>query len=536
MKSIENPNGSSRFHHGECFMLNIWFLSASALACAASTAPAAGPIDVGSRKQLFVDNRFIASSRGVQLTMNVPVKLNQPVLASDVPWEGEPGAAIDCYASVLKDGDKIRIWGAGKAMLPVRLQPDGPVFGYLKYAESKDGIHFTKPDPGLVAIDEDKDIMGKRSRTGWAAVWIDPKAPASQRYKTQAKIFLADEGVAEFHIYTSPDGYRWTLLAKPPIGTCDTQSIIFWDDTRQRYLLYTRENPDSGTPKRRRLVRRLDSADLVHWENDIVVMDADDVDNATYKTPTPQPPVDYYGATVFKYPDDAPDSAYIMIAHAFWHWQRRPEWMRAGGYDDHQFQFEVLAPATLDDRLAVSRDGTRFNRLGGRKSFNPLGPAGSFSSKWTWSLPDPIRMGDELWVYYFADNRDHDGFVDPAATVRKKAIDRAILRLDGFVSADAAYTEGEIVTPLITFTGNRLELNVNPGAGGSIRVELLDENDKPIKGCTRDDATWLFENSVRLPVTWGANNSVATLAGKPVKIRFLMRDCKLYAFQFAKTP
>ena len=117
------------------------------------------------------------------------------------------------------------------------------------------------------------------------------------------------------------------------------------------------------------------------------------------------------------------------------------------------------------------------------------------------------------------------------------AIDRAILRLDGFVSADAAYTGGEIVTPLLTFAGSRLELNVDPGAGGSIRIELLDENDQPIKGHTRGEATALYDNSICLPVTWGtANDSVAALAGKPIKIRFLMRDCKLYAFQFTKSP
>lgn len=88
----------------------------------------------------------------------------------------------------------------------------------------------------------------------------------------------------------------------------------------------------------------------------------------------------------------------------------------------------------------------------------------------------------------------------------------------------------------MTFSGNRLELNVNPGAGGSIRVELLDEHDEPIPGHTRDDATALYDNSVSRPVTWGANDSVAALAGKSIRIRFLMRDCKLYAFQFTETP
>jgi hypothetical protein len=497
---------------------------------------AAVPIDIGSRKQLFVDRQFIARGQGIELTMNVPVRMNQPVLADDVTWEGEPGASIGCYSSVIKDGNKIRIWGAGKAMLPVRFEPGGPVIGLYAYAESKDGIHFTKPDPSQVAYDESKAEIGKHGRTGGVSVWIDPKAPPSQRYKSQAKFYPADGRPSEFHMYGSPDGYHWTLFAKPKIGEMDTQSLAFWDECRQRYLLYTRKNPGSGTLKRRRVVRRMESVDLFHWENEIFVMDADDVDNGIYDTPTPQPPVDYYGATVFKYPDDSPDSVYIMLAHAFWHWQRRPKEQRAGGYDDRKFRFEVLAPATLDDRLSVSRDGIHFSRLGGRRSFIPLGLAGTFSSKWTWSLPNPIRMGNELWIYYFGDNRDHDGFIDPAAPGRKTAIDRAVLRLDGFVSADAAYTGGEIVTPSLTFTGSRLELNVDPGAGGAARVELLDENEKPIKGYTRDDATALYDNSVCLPVTWGTNGSVAALAGKPVKIRFLMRDCKLYAFQFTKTP
>lgn len=496
----------------------------------------APPIDVGSRKQLFIDDKFISASRGVELTMNVPVKMNQPVLASDVPWEGEKGASCSWASSVIVEGDTIRLWGSGKAMLPVRFELDGPVVGLLAYAESADGIHFAKPDPSLVVYDESKAEIGKHGRIGGGAVWIDPKAPPEHRYKTQCKFYPSDGRPNEFHIYSSPDGYQWLLFARPPIGTCDTQSIILWDEPPQRYLLYTRENPGAGTPARRRVVRRLESFDLKHWENESFVLEADDIDNSTYSTPTPQPPVDYYGSNVFRYPDGSPDSPYIMIAHAFWHWQRRPEEQRAGGYPDHKFSVEVLAPATLDDRLCVSRDGLRFNRLGDRKSFIPLGLSGTFSSKWTWSLPTPIRMGSELWLYYYGDNQDHDGFVDPAASSRKTAIDRAILRLDGFVSADAAYTGGEIVTPLLTFAGSRLELNVDPGAGGSVRVELLDERDQPIRGYTRDDATALFVNSVSVPVTWGANDSVTELAGKPIKIRFLMRDCKLYAFQFVTKP
>lgn len=38
---------------------------------------------------------------------------------------------------------------------------------------------------------------------------------------------------------------------------------------------------------------------------------------------------------------------------------------------------------------------------------------------------------------------------------------RAILRLDGFISADAAYTRGELITKPLVFAGDRLMLNVD---------------------------------------------------------------------------
>ncbi len=507
-----------------CFMMGL-----GCLGCAARNSST--PIDVGSRKQLFVDDRFIASSRGVQLTMNPPVKMNEPVLANYIPWEGEEGASAISYSSVLKDGNKVRIWGAGKALLPVWLKADGPIVDLYAYAESADGIHFTKPDPSLYRYDEARAEVGKHGRTGGVSVWFDPQAPPSQRYKTQAK-FYPPGATAQFHICASPDGYRWTLLTKPAIKEMDTQSVAFWDESIRKYVLYTRKNPRRHTPQRYRVVRRFESVDLLDWQNEVFVMQADEIDKSIYVSPTPQPPVDYYGAAVFKYPADSPDGVYIMLAQAFWHWQRRPLEQRRGGHPDHKFEFEVLAPATLDVRLAVSRDGVHFQRVGGRKSFISLGMEGTFSAKRTWALPNPIRMGSELWIYYFGENRDHDGFIDPVASRYLCGIDRAILRLDGFVSADADYAGGELVTPLITFQGRRLELNLDAGAGGSARVELLDRQGRPISGYTREDASPLYGNSVRMPVSWRSGTDLQSLAGKPIRVRFLMRDCKLYAFQF----
>ena len=79
-------------------------------------------------------------------------------------------------------------------------------------------------------------------------------------------------------------------------------------------------------------------------------------------------------------------------------------------------------------------------------------------------------------------NKDHDGLVDPAAGGYLSGIGRAVMRLDGFVSAEAEYGGGEIVTPIIRFSGERLELNVDTGGGGSVLVELQDAYGRPISG------------------------------------------------------
>jgi len=104
--------------------------------------------------------------------------------------------------------------------------------------------------------------------------------------------------------------------------------------------------------------------------------------------------------------------------------------------------------------------------------------------------------------------------------------------LDGFISADASCEGGELITPPLLFEGETLELNLDTSAGGSVRVELLDQDGKPIEQFTAAEATQLNGNSVRMPVSWGENRDVSKLAGTPVKIRFIMRDCKLYAFRF----
>jgi len=361
--------------------------------------------------------------------------------------------------TVRKERDKIRLW---YQIITLRKDPKlvGPhaATQSMAYAESIDGIRFVKLKLGLVDFfgTKDNSVLVFVSRGG--TVWVDPKAPPTHRYRSQTK---GPKGRLTFH--HSPDGIGWQVTREVNTGDCDTQNIAFWDASLERYVLYTRKwvrFPDK--PGNYRYHRRFESDDLEHWDNETPVLMADKTDLATYASASKQPPVDYYGACVFRYPDE--HGVYIMLGQAFWHWFDRAPKPRLG-------------PNTMDVRLCVSRDGKRFEHVGDRAPFLTLGPDGSFYSRMVWAIPSPIRMGDELWLYYWGSNMDHAGLIDAGAPDGKHltGITRAVMRLDGFVSADAGYEGGVLTTRLMRFKGNALELNVDTSAGGVVRVELLDE-------------------------------------------------------------
>ena len=430
------------------------------------------PIDIGSSKQLFVDDRFIATGNGVELTMNPPYQAAEPVVTVDAPWEDPSDTSFGIYSSVLREDDgRIQLWyHVRRAKEESELSLDQ---AYVGYAESTDGIHFDKPE--LHLIEESGSTANNvviPSKLGGSSVWIDPHAPPEERYKNQSKVYNPDVAM-QFHMHSSPDGIHWKFLRRlqlPHRGGWDTQSIIFWDPAIGRYVLYTRRwvakrHTTAEGNENYRTVRRLESDDLINWDNQKTVMWPDEEDLATYETGAPldptapekpygRTPMDYYGATVFKYPD--PNGVYVMLANANWYWFNREPVVTTVRDDMDVVRTEtqqIYGPSRFDARLSVSRDGVNFQRCGGRRPFLSPGPEGSFSSRMIWAMPHPVRMGDEIWVYYSGTNRDHDGLLDPAGKGLLSGIGRAILRLDGFVSADAGYSGGEIVTPVVRFEG-----------------------------------------------------------------------------------
>ena len=533
---------------------------AAVLSLATLPDAAASPaLDVGSRKQLFVDHKFIETAEGVELVMNPAVRTGEVLIAPEAPWEKD--LEIFSYNSVIKEDDgRVRIWYG------LRTRPDRRKFLGLAYAESTDGIHFTKPVLNLVefagskennfVLPTDPGVM----MVGGGSVIKDanPAAPPSQRYKSWVKVYPTQRtGHAEQHrVFTSADGIHWKTSERPVTGlrAADTQPTWFWDPRIQRYAGYSREWVQFPGERKIRMVSYNESDDLHTWEKSFIALEADELDGTASLRPIvdfgtmtmdghtiiarPDPdtpaanipgtsaqigpdgvslaggPADIYGPGVVPYLEA--DGVYLALMSMFYHWD-------VDGF-----------PETSDVRLGVSRDGRHFTKPGGRRPFIGVGPAGAPDSKWLWWMPSPIRMGDELWLYYFGTNRTHSFETDPEAKpdTKNTIITRAVMRLDGFVSADFDYAGGTVITPPLRFTGSRLELNLDTGAGGVGRVEILDESGAPIPGFTLREADQLNANNVRTLVTWRGKSEVSALAGKTVRLHLKMRSAKLYAFQF----
>ena len=123
------------------------------------------PINIGSRLELFIDDYLIDElSDGAQLILQHPTPQDVAIVHDEL-WEGNSSG----YHSVFKDGDRYRLYYYGndyritKGELTM-LHP----LNYC-YAESNDGIHWRKPELGLIEFNGSKknNIMWANYQTDW---------------------------------------------------------------------------------------------------------------------------------------------------------------------------------------------------------------------------------------------------------------------------------------------------------------------------------------------------------------------------------
>ena len=111
-------------------------------------------------------------------------------------------------------------------------------------------------------------------------------------------------------------------------------------------------------------------------------------------------------------------------------------------------------------------------------------------------------------------------------------IERLLLRTDGFASVSAPWAGGEMLTRPFTFEGSTLEINYRTGAPGFVRVEIQDAAGAPIPGYALDACPEIIGDEIERIVFWSHGPDVSRLTGRPVRLRFVMKDADLFAIRF----
>lgn len=505
------------------------------------------PVSIGGRRQVFVDGRFIQKSRGIELVVHPPKKTGEMVIKCEHPWEERLGQ----YHSVLYDGGVYRMWytvygKAEKGELPVRS---------IAYARSDDGIHWRKPALGLVEVYGRKDnnivlghgFGGVKGATHGCMVFLDPHAPKDERFRLVSN---PKEFGKFLQLFSSSDGIHWRLTHRDVLKYrgerhhLDSQNVIFRDERIGKYVAYFRRNL-RPLGSQGRSVARAESSELSKFgdvEDSRVVLGFDEKDPEIYDPVNKMriQAVDFYTNGTVKYP--WAEDAYYMFPAEYFHYGTFLKDFRKG---------QPVNAGTLDVRFAASRDGVGWKRYD-RRVFVDLGMKGEWDCRSIYMAYGlvPARNEKEMYMYYYGSNTLHgwdreDQHRDRNKRLLKRAggapeveihgLGRLSIRRDGFISARAGYAGGEFSTPLLVFEGDELVLNVDTSAVGVVSVELLDATGKALAGYSLDDCDQIHTaNEISRVVKWNGESNTRKLAGRTVRVRFVIRDADLYAFQFRR--
>lgn len=457
------------------------------------------------RKYLAADDRWIAHSYAVH---RVPCQFEKhaanPVLRPDRPWEGND---TYCFGSALLDEGRYRLWY--QVYCPNRAHREFETA--VAYAESSDGIHWTKPDVGKQHPDHGPTNLVwlglARSHFYSPAVVRnatsdDPERRYVMMYwgaMTEAELALEAspfpvtpsvpgwgglEGEGAF-LAVSSDGITWRKPQATPVfsGACDATSLARLDDGR--WLATTKISVRAE--RHYRVIGESTSADGRTFSPPRVVLEPDWHD-ATGTEFYGMPAFDYFGnrlGLLWVY-HNAPDDKRVDVQLCMW--DADTGWQRAPG------RHTLLAN-------------------GGRGAWD----AGAI---YTASAPliSPPQDPAALWLYYGGFNVRHDD-----DRYRRACIGLARLPLDRFAALQGGHFRGSLRSRPLLLEGPTMTVNADT-RDGELQVRILSADGKTVLA---ESAVQSGIDGVALDLTWAAE---APPIETSVIVEFLLLRARLYAF------
>jgi hypothetical protein len=458
------------------------------------------PLDIGSRRELMVDHYLIDQLEGAELRLSTPIERGK-AFDFDLPHEG----AFSLYLSIvtLPDGS-FRAYYRG---LPAVVDDDGAT-EVTVYAESVDGIHWTKPENNIVLLSS----IGFRVTHNFT-VFYDGKSgvPEDERWKGIGG--LDKDGLIRF---VSADGIVWRKfrgderMLPPHEGSrYDSQNLAFWSEAEGLYICYFRTHKDIAGMKRLRGISRATSPDFINWtEEGEMKFRMTDGSEA--------PPEHLYTNQTGAYMR-APH-IYVATAARFMPGRQVLTDEEAKEVDVDLGYFNDIS----DGIFMTSRGGTTYDRTFLEGFVRPGLGLGNWTSRTNYLAANVIQTGPEEMSFFVSRNYGQPNHF----------LSRFSLRLDGFASLHAGYAGGAMITKPFHFSGSKLEINFATSAAGDLRFELQNEAGQPLTGYALEDSREIIGDQISRIVLWNKGSDVADLAGQVVRLRVVLKDADLFAFQF----
>ncbi|MEY4939710.1 MAG: hypothetical protein RIQ93_1445, partial [Verrucomicrobiota bacterium] len=423
------------------------------------------------RLELFADDYLLGELKGdvrQQLLLPEP---REVVFVADESWEGNTSG----YYTVFPDGDLFRMiyrgWHHDRAKKPAHPE-------ITCYAESRDGIRWTKPKLGLWEWQgaRDNNIVRLSGGTHNFTAFRDdnPAAPANARYKA-----IGGTGRRGVQAFRSPDAKHWELMQEERVitnGAFDSQNLAFWDADRREYRAYWRYFSDTKV----RAIRTATSRDFITWENETDLGYNDGL-----------PPEHLYTNAIQKY---------FRAPHLFVGFPTR--------YEPKSQQVEPI--------FMTSRDGRNFHRHAA-----PVIPRSAPANRDTnrgnymvWGMLQLPGKPNEISVY-----GTENYYETTPGRVR-----RFVYRVDGFVALRGGGHGGQATTKPLHHAGRKLLLNYVVQPGGALTVEALDAAGKVV-GKSKP----LTGDAVDAVVAWDQDPK---LAPGVARLRFALRNADVYSLRF----
>lgn len=449
-------------------------------------------LEIGSRLELFVDDFLIDDTSDVSLRLHHPRRA-EVAMAYDMAWEGSGSF----QSSVIYEGGVYRAWHRAGG------QASGPGNMPTMYTESNDGIHWIRLELGLVEFNGSKKNNIVMAGDAGVSICVfkdeNPDAPNSERYKAVARLRLRPDpdGLRGF---VSPDGIHWNMVENDPMAIApdhdpwlDSPNGSFWDSEQGHYATYIRGHTQQYGEKVR-TIRRITSKDFRNWsEFEHIDMGDSDVEHLYTNSCT------HY----FRAPH-----IYLMFPKRF--------------VPDRKFHSEWKSDGLSEAVFMTSRDGLHFDRRFMEGFIRPGLDDGNWNERNITVGMGVVPTGpDEISIYYTEHNRL------PTQRVR-----RGVLRTDGFVSVYAPFAGGEFTTRPFKFEGSQLVMNYSTSVAGGIRIEVQDEEGRVLDGFGIDQCREIFGDEIERAVEWEGSPDLASLAGKPIRLRFAMHEADLYSIRF----